>query len=255
MMRVIQVAVHTLKETIRDRVFAASLVFAGIIIAGSAAVSPLAAGQRDKVVKDIGLASIAGIGVFVAVFVGASLLHREMDKRTIYTLLARPVSRTQYLLGKYLGIVLTLGLNVAAMGAIFVLLVGLHLHSLDAGHLAAIYLIAVELAVLASFSMFFSVISSPALAGLFTLSVFLVGHLARDVQRFAALLPPGTARSAARAAAFVLPDLELFNVKGMAVYGKPVPHELLLWATLYGIGLIAAALLAATATFRRKDLP
>ncbi len=254
-MRVAEVAVHTLKETIRDRVFAVSLLFAAILIAGSVALSPLAAGQRGKVIQDVGLAAITAIGVFLAVFVGASLVHREMERRTIYTLLARPVGRTEYLIGKYIGVVLTLSLNVAAMGALYLALIAFHLHDFTAGHVAAVYLIAVELAVLAAFSVLFSVVSSPALGGLFTLAVFVVGHLAEDLQRFATLLPPGWTRSIARAAALFVPNLELFNVKGMVVYGKPVEPGLLVWATLYALGFVASAMLVAAVAFRRKDLP
>jgi ABC-type transport system involved in multi-copper enzyme maturation permease subunit len=252
--RVCQVALHTLKETARDRVFAASLLFALVLIGGSVALSPLTAGQRDKVVQDIGLASIAGIGVFLAVFVGASLVHREMERKTIYTILARPIGRAEYLVGRYCGVVLTLGLNVAAMGLFFLLIVRFQVGAVTWAHVAAIYLIAVELSVLAAFSVLFSVVSSPALGGLFTLAVFFVGHLSEDVQRFAALLPSGALRTAARAAGLFLPNLELFNVKGMAVYGKPVGAGLVIWASLYAAGFIAAALLVAAAAFRRKDL-
>ncbi|MFH1680836.1 MAG: ABC transporter permease subunit [Candidatus Eisenbacteria bacterium] len=253
-MRVAEVAIHTLKETIRDRVFVASLLFAVLIIGGSVGVGPLAAGQKDKVIKDIGLAAITAIGVFLAVFIGVSLVHREMERRTIHTLLARPVGRTEYLLGKYLGVVLTLGLNVAAMGAVYMLLVHFYLGTLDAANAAAIYLIGVELAVIASFSVLFSVVSSPALGGLFTLALFFVGHLAEDALRFAAMLPPGRGRAAAEALGFLIPNLELFNVKGMAVYGKPVGAGLLLWATVYAIGIVASTLLVASVLFRRKDL-
>jgi ABC-type transport system involved in multi-copper enzyme maturation permease subunit len=253
-MRIVQVAIYTLKETTRDRVFAASILFAALLIGGSAAVSPLAAGQQDKVVKDIGLASIAAIGVFLAVFIGVSLVHREMERRTIVTLLARPVGRAEYLIGKYLGVVLTLALNTAAMGTLFVLLVHFHLGTLAPGHVAAIYMIGVELAVIASFSVLFSVVSSPALGGLFTLALFFVGHLAEDVRTFASMLPAGAGRTSAEALAFLLPNLEMFNVKGMAVYGKPIGAGLLLWATAYACGIIVSSLFVASVAFRRKDL-
>ncbi|MFH1277451.1 MAG: ABC transporter permease [Candidatus Eisenbacteria bacterium] len=253
-MRVVHVAVHTLRETVRDRVFLVTLLFALLLIGGSVAVSPLAAGQRDRVIKDVGLASISIIGTLLAVFVGASLVHRETERRTIYTLLSRPLGRAEYVIGKYLGVVLTLALNVSIMAVFFGLLVHFLLKSLTMDHLAAIYLIGVELAVLAAFSILFSVLSSPVLSAAFTLSLFFVGHLAADIRRFAELLPPGLFRSLSAGAGYLLPNLEYFNAKGMAVYGKAVEPGLLVWATLYAAGYIVTAVGIAALVFRRKDL-
>lgn len=253
-MRIAQVAVHTLRETVRDRVFVVTLLFALLMIGGSVAVSPLAAGQQDRVIKNVGLASISVIGTLLAVFVGASLVHRETQRRTIYTLLARPLGRGEYLIGKYVGVVLTLALNVSIMALFFGLLVHFHLRSLTFDHLAAIYLIGVELAVLAAFSILFSVLSSPVLSAIFTLSLFFVGHLSADVVRFTEMLPPGLFRSLARTAGQILPNLEYFNAKGMAVYGKAVTPDLVLWATAYAAGYIATAVGIAALLFRRKDL-
>jgi ABC-type transport system involved in multi-copper enzyme maturation permease subunit len=177
-----------------------------------------------------------------------------MDKRTIYPMLARPIGRTEYLAGRYLGVVLTLGLNVAAMGVLYGLLIRFLVGTFTAAHVAALYLIGIELAVLAAFSTLFSVISSPALGGLFTLAVFFVGHLAEDVQRFAVMLPRGSMRSLVRAAGLFIPNLELFNVKGIVVYGKPVGIGLVFWASTYAAGIILATLVVAAVAFRRKDL-
>lgn len=253
-MRIAHVATHTLRETVRDRVFLVTLLFALVLIGGSVAVSPLAAGERDKVIKDIGLASISAIGTLLAVFVGASLVHREMERRTIYTLLTRPLGRTEYVIGKYLGVVLTLVLNVAIMAVFFSALVRFYLGSLTGAHLAAIYLIGVELAVLAAFSILFSVLASPVLSALFTLALFFVGHLTGDIREFVRMLPPGLFRSFTSAVGYTLPNLEYFNAKGMAVYGRPVEPSLLFWATLYGAGYAMIAMAVAVLVFRRKDI-
>jgi len=252
--RIGQVALHTLKETVRDRIFFVTLLFALFLIAGSLAVSPLAAGEEDRVVKNMGLSSISAIGLFLAVFVGASLVHREVERRTIYTLLSRPISRGEYVVGKYIGIVLTLTMNVGAMAVLFALLVHFHLHTLSAAHFAAIYLIGVELAVIASVSILFSVLSSPVLGALFTLALYFIGHLATDLRSFAEMLPSGAAAGACKIISYLVPNLGLFDIKGMAVYGKPVEAGLLLSATLYALGYIAPVLFLALVLFRRKDL-
>ena len=253
-MRVAQVALHTLRETVRDRVFLVSLFFAAALIAGSLAVSSLAAGQQDKVIKDLGLGAISMIGLLLSVFVGASLVHREVQRRTIYTLLARPVSRMEYVAGKYAGMALTLALNVAIMAAFFGLLVHFHLHSLRWAHLVAIYMIGLELAVVAAYSILFSVVASPVIGAFFTLSIYFVGHLVTDIRGFADMLPSETAAALVRGICLLLPNLEIFDVKGMAVYGKTIEPALVGNATLYGVLYAAGVVLVAAALFRRKDL-
>ncbi len=251
---VAHVALHTLRETVRDRVFLVTLFFALVLIGGSVAVTPLAAGQQEKVVQDVGLAALTGIGLFLAVFAGASLVHREMERRTIYTLLARPVSRAEYLFGKYAGILMMIALNLSIMAVIFGALVHFHLRAFTWNHVAAIYLIGLELAAIAAFSILFSVLSSPVLGAFFTLAVFFVGHLAGDVVSFARMLPPGGSRNLTLGLTYLLPNLEYFNAKGMAVYGRTVEPEYLGWATLYGLAYATAAMLLAVTVFRRKDM-
>ncbi|MBN1826272.1 MAG: ABC transporter permease subunit [Candidatus Eisenbacteria bacterium] len=253
-MRIAEVALHTLRETVRDRVFLVSLFFAAALIGSSLVVSALAAGQQDKVIKDVGLAAISAIGILLSAFVGASLVHREVQRRTIYTLLARPVGRTEYVVGKYLGMVLTLALNVAIMAVFFGLLVHFHLHSLRWAHLAAIYMIGLELFLVAAFSILFSTIASPVVSACFTLSVYFVGHLVSDIRGFAEMLPSDAAAWLTRAVCLLLPNLEYFDVKGMAVYGKTIEPALVGNATLYGLVYTAGVVLVAAVLFRRKDL-
>ncbi len=248
------VATHTLRETVRDRVFAVSLIFAALLLTVSLVLGPLVAGQQDKLIQDFGLASISGIGIMLAVFVGTSLVYREVERRTIYTLLARPIGRGEYLIGKYAGMVLTLLLNIGLMGSLFLLLVHFHLGAFSPGLLAAIYLTAWELALVAAFSILFSVVSSPFLGAFFTLIVFVMGHLSRDILYFAKMLPEGAGRTLVEWSSYLLPNLEYFNVKGMAVYGKPISSSILGGATVYGALYITAVISLAVILFQRKDL-
>ncbi len=248
------VAVHTIKEAVRDRVFSVSILFSAILFSTALALTPLAAGQRDKLVQDLGLGAIAAIGLLLAVFIGTSTVYREIDKRTIYTLLARPISRGEYVTGKYVGLVLTVILNVMIMFTLYSALVHFYLHQFKIELLAAAYLIGVELAVISAFSLFFSVIASPFLGAFFTGILFVVGHLASDIMRFAEMLPDGIARKVFQGAGYVVPHLEYFNIKGMAVYGKPVTLEYMAWTTMYGLLYALALVLISVVIFRRKDL-
>ena len=249
-----QVAVHTIKEAVRDRIFGVSILFAGVLLAVALALTPLAAGQRDKLVQDLGLGAIAGIGLLLAVFVGTSMVYREIERRTIHTLLARPISRSEYVIGKYIGMVVTIVLNVAIMFTLYGALVHFYLGQFKIELLAAVYLIGVELAVISAFSLFFSVVASPFLGAFFTSVLFVVGHLAQDILRFADMLPEGIGRMIFRSAGYVIPHLEYFNIKGMAVYGKPVTIDYLAWTTGYGLLYATALVLISIVIFRRKDL-
>ena len=252
--RTFQVALHTLLETMRDRVFGVSILFAVLLLGAALLLSPLAAGEQDKIVMDLGLAGISLIGLFLALFIGASLVFREVERRSIYTILSKPLARDEYILGKYAGSVLTVLLNVLFMSVLYVLLVSLYLKTFHFGLLAALYLIALELTVIAAFSLLFSVVSSPFLGAFFTLAIYVAGHLARDILHFAEMMPAGIGREILKGVTYLLPNLEYFNVKGMAVYGKPIGMDLLLFATGYGALYVCAALLLATLVFRRKDL-
>ncbi|NNE08882.1 MAG: ABC transporter permease [Gemmatimonadetes bacterium] len=252
--RAFHVAAHTLLETIRDRVFGVSILFSAMLLGAALVLSPLAAGEQDKIIMDLGLAGISVIGLFLALFIGASLVFREVERRSIYTVLSKPIARDEYILGKYCGSVLTIVLNVLMMSVLYVLLVSLHLETFHMGLLSAIYLIALELAVIAAFSLFFSVVSSPFMGAFFTLALFVAGHLARDILHFAELVPAESGRMILKGITYMLPNLEYFNVKGMAVYGKPIPPDLLLFATSYGALYIVGVLLLTMLVFRRKDL-
>ncbi len=249
-----EVARHTVLEAVRDKVFVVSILFAATLLGAALALSPLASGEREKLVQDLGLGAIAAIGLLLAIFVGTSIVYREMERRTIYTLLARPVGRSEYLVGKYIGMVATIAFNVAIMFVLYAAVVHFDLGTFHVELAEAAYLIGVELAVITAFSLFFSVVASPFLGAFFTLILFVAGHLTADVIRFSEMLPPGVGRAVFRGAAYVLPNLELFNIKGMAVYNKPVTWQYIAGATGYAALYIVALVLLSVVIFRRKDL-
>ena len=262
-----RLAVGVFKESVRDRVLYGLVIFAAVLMAATYLLGQLTAGQDIKIIKDLGLASISTLGLFMAVFVGIGLVWREVERRSIYNLLSKPVTREQFILGKYAGLVLTLAVNVAAMTAAFYLVLAYMnwnaddimrrswpAPALDPALMIAIGLIGVELLVVTAVALFFSTFSSPFLSAVLTLALWVVGHFNDDLKHFDAVVDSRPAVWAARALYYLLPDLSAFDVKSQVVHGLPVPAAAVALAVGYGAVYIAFLLVAAMLIFQRKDL-
>lgn len=260
------VASAVFRESVRDRVPLIILVFAVLLMAVSYSISQLTAGQDMKIIKDLGLAALSIFGLLIAVFIGIALVSKEVERRSIYALLAKPVSRDQFLVGKYLGLVLTLLVNLSAMtiayyGVLFVLslLANESLRAswptpaLDPRLLIAIVLIFGELMIVTAVALFFSTFSSPLLSALLTVGLWVAGHFNADLRNFSAVVDEPVAVYVARTLYYLLPNLAPFNVKAEVVYGAPVSASHVLLTLGYGVVYVGALLLASIAIFRRRD--
>jgi len=212
--------------------------------------------ERDVIVS-LGLTAISVIGIFIAVFLGVALVSKEMDKRTLYALLAKPVKRWEFLLGKFLGLVMTLTVNTAAMAAgLYIALWSVHrsLQPSDIYILAAVYLILLKLALIVAMALLFSCFTTPFLAILFTAGMYVAGLLAGDLRTVHGVeLDPGTLRLM-RGISYLLPNFENFNVMGAVVHERSVPPAIVWQATLYAILYIAIVLTGAAIVFSRRNL-
>jgi ABC-type transport system involved in multi-copper enzyme maturation permease subunit len=266
MSAVVTVAGGVFRESIRDRVAYNLVFFAVLLMAASFLLAQLTAGQDVKIIKDLGLASASAIGVFIAIFIGISLVAREVERRSIYSLLAKPVTRNQFILGKYLGLVLTLVANLAVMAAAFYGVLA-YLDSITPGNIKAAWeapatdprmlkaflLIGVELMLVTAVALFFSTFSTPMLSAALTFAVYGIGHFSADLRNLGDILESPAAGAVARGLYYALPNLEPLNVRAAVVHAQPVTVEHMLWATS-AIGVYIAALLAATmAIFSRRD--
>jgi len=251
------VATNTFREAVRDRVLYNLVFFALLMIGAAILVGQISIGIEESVIISLGLAAISIIGIFIAVFIGVGLVSKEMDKRTLYALLAKPVERWQFLVGKFAGLAMTLTVNTAAMT------VGLYLalltvkHPLDGSDwqlLLAVYLILLKLALIVALAMLFSCFTSPFLAILFTVGIYVAGLFAAELRTMQAVnLTPSTMR-AFRAVSYVLPNFENFNVMGMVAHSRPVPPGLVWQATAYAVLYGALVLAGAALIFSRRNL-
>jgi ABC-type transport system involved in multi-copper enzyme maturation permease subunit len=249
----VAIATHTFKEAIRDRILVLFVVFAVLLMGFSTILSWLTVGSELKIVTDVGLAALAFFGVLVAVFIGITLVHKEVEKRTIYAVLAKPVPRWLFLLGKYLGLMLTLAVVLGLMAIFYLVVVTWKGGTFPSHVLPAIWLTYLEVSVITSVAILFSCFTTPMLAAVFTLGAYLLGHLSWGLRELAAELG-GAAGWLAIGIYYLLPDLETFNVRPQVVHDMALPRGYLLESLVYAAAYTAGMLVLAVILFRRRDL-
>ncbi len=254
--RVVAIARNTFREAVRDRVLYNLVLFVLLLSVGAVFLGAASASQDAKIIVDFGLGAMLLFGAFIAIFVGVGLVWKEIERRTLYAIFAKPVGRGEFLLGKYLGLCVTLALNVAVMGA-GVTLVLVYVARGTPPLLAALWptvgLIYLELTILTAVALLFSAFSSSIFAVFGSLAVFVIGHFTADLKGFASLLDVPAARAALVAIYYVLPNLSTFSLITPAAHGIAPPAAYLLAALVYAIAWDATLLAAAALLFARRD--
>jgi len=261
------VALHVFRDSVRDKVLYSIVAFAVVLMAVSYLIGQLTAGEDLKIIKDLGLAAMSLMGLFIAVFIGIGLIAREIDRRSIYAVLAKPVRRHELLLGKYLGLVGTLLVNLSVMAiAYYVVLayIGTTLSPAalkaapapptDPRLLLAVLMIALELSLVTAVALFWSTFSSSALlsAG-FTVALYVAGQFGADLKNFEQVVESPAAGMVGRVLYYVLPNFAAFDIKTEVVHALPLPAGYLAMTTLYAAVYIAALLIASVMIFARRD--
>ena len=254
MNRLLALALNTFREAVRDRVLYSILFFAAGVIVLSLALQEVTIGDQDEVVRSIGQGAMDLFASIIAMFLGVSLVWKELDKRTAYTILSKPVPRWMFVLGKYLGLMLTLTVEVGILLAVYTALMVVQQGFPPPVVFVSTALLLFELALLTAWATLFSTYSAPTTASAFTLAVFVIGHLADDIWLYGNQSDNPAVRQVARALYWLLPNFELFNIRADAVHGRPTPWEQVWPAVGYGIAYTTAVLVLAMAVFRRRDL-
>src|SRR5258707_7134648 len=255
--RVFAIARNAFREAVRDRVLYNLVLFVLLLIGGAIFLGELSAGQDAKIIADLGLSAMLLFGVFIAIFVGVGLVYKEIERRTLYAILSKPIGRGEFLLGKYLGLCLTLLVNVAVMGAglsLALLYVKRGWDPLAVRIWPAIFLIYIELAILTGVAMLFSAFSSPALSALLTFFVFVIGHFSADLKTLANSMGSAPTRWVFTGLYYLLPNLTNYNAITAAAHGLAPDVRALLAATGYGVIYIGVLLAATALIFSRRNL-
>jgi len=259
---VLVIAQNTFRENVRDKVLYNLILFALILIISSLLIGQLSLGNEVRIILDLGLASISVFGMLIAVFLGIGLVYKELDKRTVYALLAKPVHRHAFILGKYLGLLLTLLVNVAIMTAGLALALLYH-GGASWGALVrlvpAVFMIFLSLAMVTALALLFSTFSTPALSALFTFLLWVAGHFGKDLLRFGEIAQSAVLRWISVGAYYVLPNFSVFTIADSryitrdATYPLAADPLLVGGAALYCVLYCAVVLSLAVLVFLRRD--
>jgi ABC-type transport system involved in multi-copper enzyme maturation permease subunit len=260
------VAVHVFRDSIRDKVLYSIVAFAVLLIASSLLMAQLTAGQDVKIIKDLGLAAMSLFGLFIAIFIGIGLVAREIERRSIYAVLAKPVRRHEFIVGKYVGLIGTLFVNLAVMVVAYYAVLEYMALVLPPGAfkgeppatdprlLLAVGLIWAELAIVTAIALFWSTFSSSALlSAALTAGLWIAGQFGADLRNFDQVVNSPVAVGIARGLYYVLPNFAAFDIKTQVVHGVSVGGDYMAVTLGYAAAYIAMLIVASVLIFSRRD--
>ncbi len=256
MNRVLSIAWNTFREAVRDRVLYNLIAFALLLVGAALLFGQISIGIERIVLVNLGLTAVSLFGIVIAVFIGIGLVSKEMEKRTLYTVLSRPVRRWEFILGKFSGLVATLVVNTffMALGFFAALLYLAHrFHRADGYLLVALYFIVLQFVIMTALALLFSSFSSPLLSAVFAFALFVIGTFAEDLRGFAAMAH-GIARWVASAAAYLVPNFAALNVISSVAHDQPVAGTLIFYNTVYALLYASAAIAGAMLIFEHRNL-
>jgi Cu-processing system permease protein len=249
---ILSLAGVTFREIFRRKVQVSLLLFGGLLILGAYAVGGLTIGEWHRIISDLGLSAMQLVGILVAVFIGSSLIAGDVERRVLLPVVAKPVSRTQYLLGRYLGLAGALLVNLVAMALLLGAVLALNeggARPIDRAFLTAVAFIGVQFLVVGAVAVLFSAVSSATLAATFSLAVAIAGQFTNELRS----LWQGPATWVPRLLWYLLPNLGALNANEAVIYRAPPPAQAWL-AVLYAALYAATALALASLAFERRDL-
>jgi len=254
--RLSAITLNTFREAVRDRVLYNLIIFVLLLVASAPLFSQISIGIERLILVNVGLSSISLFGVVIAIFIGIGLVSKEIEKRTLYTILSRPVRRWEFIVGKYFGLMLTLAVNAALMTVglyVALLITERALKPSDGLMLVAVYFAVLQFLMVTAITLLFSSFSSPIFSAIFSLALFVIGTFADDLRNFAALAH-GVTRWIATATAYLVPNFASLNVISRVAHDQHIAGTLVLYNTIYALFYSAAVTAAAVLIFERRNL-
>jgi ABC-type transport system involved in multi-copper enzyme maturation permease subunit len=255
-MRMVHIASNTFREAVRDRVLYNLIAFALLMSGAAILVGQISIDIERLVVINLGLTAVSLFGLVIAIFIGIGLVSKEIDRRTLYTVLSRPVRRWEFIVGKFLGLASTLVVNTICMAVgVFaaLLYVSHHFQKADGWLLVALYFIILQFLIITALALLFSSFSSPLLSAVFAFALFVIGCFAEDLRGFAGMTR-GVTRWLATGAAYLVPNFSALNVISSVAHQQPVSGQLIVYNTTYALIYAAMALSGAVLIFERRNL-
>jgi ABC-type transport system involved in multi-copper enzyme maturation permease subunit len=247
-------ASNTFKEVIRDRILYALVMFAFLLIGLSLALGQLSFAEQARISANFGLSAIHLCAVILAIFIGSNLVYKEIAKKTILTILARPISRMQFIAGKSLGLSMVIFTMVGGLSLILCLVfLGLNF-KIDFRFVLVLFGLLSEAMVLLGFTLLFSMISKPLLVVCFSMGIFLIGHWHGSLEYFAGRSESEGFKAVSWAVRHILPDLERMNWKDAILYDQPLDLPAKMFSLGYAMAWFLLCTSLAAIIFKRKDV-
>jgi ABC-type transport system involved in multi-copper enzyme maturation permease subunit len=251
--RVLAIAGNGVRQAVRDKALVMLAAFCAILVLGSVVVSSLTVGERTRIVVDLGLSVISILTTLTAVLVSIGQVAREIERRTVDTILSKPVARWELLLGRFLGMAATLAIMVAVMGALHAAVLAV-LGGLDPQLPHALFLGWVEAVLVSALALFFSTFTTSMPSVFITLGFVVIGHASWSLALMARSLQSRALQELLHVLYVVLPNLELMNVRDQVAWDVAVSGRYVAWATLYGLAYSGLLIVLGAAILSRRDL-
>jgi ABC-type transport system involved in multi-copper enzyme maturation permease subunit len=253
MFRILAIAENTFKEAVRQRILVLLVIFSILLIIISIFLEPFAIGESPKILRDIGLAVAPLFGILVVIIIGSTLVYKDIEKRTIYTVITKPVKRSEIILGKFFGFIALIAILLCAMAIIQQLVIFMYEGAFDFTLLIAVPFSLLEIMVLLGILLLFSSFSSPALSALFGIIFFVIGHASPDLKAFATHVESSALKSFAHIVYYILPNLENFNFRLELVHKLPLYGDQLFFSVCYGLIYTIFLLYIAILVFEKRE--
>jgi ABC-type transport system involved in multi-copper enzyme maturation permease subunit len=252
-MKILAIVENTFKEAVRDRILIVLLVIGFLAIGSAKIIKPLALGEEAKIIKDLGLATITFTSVLITILIGGKLVYKEIEKRTIYIMLAKPVHRYQFIIGKYFGLLLLIFFTMTIMTGGYYLMLFITTTEATFSLLLPIMMSFFELTIVTALALFFSSIATPITASLITFVVYFISHFTRDLKALSQISPSIIVKALANFFYYALPNLSNFNIRNLVVHNAIINQNAIFLSILYALIYSALILCFAALIFQRKD--
>lgn len=253
--KTICIAQNTVREALRDKVMYSLVFFGVLILVLNRVLTPLALGEGDRITRDVGLSSISLLGLFIIVLSGTALVHSEIDKKTIAVILSKPVTRSEFVVGRFFGLVVTIAAVSIGMAVLLQAVLLVTDGTLDLKVLLASIMTVFELIVMTSVAVFFSAAVSPILGAMITIGTYIVGSFSGDLLRLADMTEGAWMKASMKLLYYVVPNLQMFNLRAVAVHDMAIEPARVGSGVLYAVAYSAGLVLCAVVVFRRRELP
>jgi ABC-type transport system involved in multi-copper enzyme maturation permease subunit len=247
------IARSTFLEAVRNKILYSILVFAIALIVLALAIGGASLSQNARILNDVGLFALHFFSDIIAIFMGVTMVFQELQRKTIYSVLSKPVSRYTYFFGKYSGMAAVLFVQLGVMTGALVAIMLLQQHPVRLEFFYASFLAYVECLLVLAFALFFSSFSTPYVSGFLTLGVWAVGGLLQNLSVHRDTMAPGLDRALASTFVAVAPDLSFFGLSTQLAYGIPVAADYVFHASVYGLGYAAFLLVVGSLIFAKRD--